>query len=189
MKSRILAGSVVAATLLVSLCLEGSGNARRKEISSTTRVVIDGRSFVSDDPSPDDLFLLKRELGRLGVRLPGVFTVREESTPPHPVFSGKLIDSPLPRFIKIPRLPAGLTAEHTLRMEGEGTPIDLVFGTLDTSGTSIRSRMISSGWRSASNAKNPGGVHMLQITHEKETSIVFLDEAEGAFLLLREMGR
>lgn len=189
MNRKILTGLAVAATLVVSLSLVGSGNARRKEISSTSRVVIDGRSFVSDESSPDDGSLLKRELGRLGVRLPGGFTLPEESAPSHPVFSGRLKDSPRPRSIDAPRLPAGLTAEHTLRMEGEGMPVNLVFGKLGTPGPSIRSGLLSSGWKSVSTGKNPGGTHVLQITHGKETAIVCLDEAEGTFLLFREVGR
>lgn len=189
MNRKILTGLAVAATLVVSLSLVGSGNARRKEISSTSRVVIDGRSFVSDESSPDDGSLLKRELGRLGVRLPDGFTLPEESAPSHPVFSGRLKDSPRPRSIDAPRLPAGLTAEHTLRMEGEGMPVDLVFGKLGTPGPSIRSGLLSSGWKSVSTGKNPGGTHVLQITHGKETAIVCLDEAEGTFLLFREVGR
>ncbi|MCR4309049.1 MAG: hypothetical protein NUW14_03340 [Deltaproteobacteria bacterium] len=189
MNRKILAGVAVAATLFVSLCLEGSGNARRKEISSTRRVVIDGRSFASDESSPDEGSLLKRELGRLGARLPDGFILPEESAPSHPVFSGRLKDSPRPRSSDAPRLPAGLTAEHTLRMEGEGLPVDLVFGKLGTPGPSIRSRLLSSGWRSASTGKDPGGTHVLQITREKETDIVCLDEAEGTFLLFREVGR
>ena len=134
MNRKILTGLAVAATLFVSLCLAGSGNARRKEISSTRRVVIDGRSFVSDESSPDDGSLLKRELGRLGVRLPDGFNLPEESDPSHPAFEGRLKDS-RPRVLEAPRLPAGLTAEHTLRMEGEGMPVDLVFGKLGSPGT------------------------------------------------------
>lgn len=189
MNRKILTGLAVAATLVVSLSLVGSGNARRKEISSTSRVVIDGRSFVSDESSPNDGSLLKREFGRLGVRLPDGFTLPEESAPSHPVFSGRLKDSPRPRSIDAPRLPAGLTAEHTLRMEGEGMPVNLVFGKLGTPGPSIRSGLLSSGWKSVSTGKNPGGTHVLQITHGKETAIVCLDEAEGTFLLFREVGR
>ena len=188
MNRKILTGLAVAATLFVSLCLAGSGNARRKEVSSTRRVVIDGRSFVSDESSPDEGSLLKRELGRLGVRLPDGFSLPEESGPSHPAFSGRLMDS-RPRPIEAPRLPAGLTAEHTLRMEGEGTPVDLVFGKLETPGPSIRSRLLSSGWKSASIGEDPGGTHVLQITRGKETSIVCLDEEEGTFLLFREVGR
>ena len=128
MNRKILTGLAVAATLFVSLCLEGIGIARRKEISSTSRVVIDGRSFVSDESSPAEGSVLKRELGRLGVPLPDGFNLPEESGPSHLVFSGKLQDSPRPRFIDKPRIPEGLIAEHTLRMEGEGAPVDLVFG-------------------------------------------------------------
>jgi hypothetical protein len=189
MNRKILTGLAVAGTLFVSLCLEGSGNALRKEISSTRRVVIDGRSFVPDESSADERSLLKRELGRMGVRLPDGFDVPEESAPSHPVFSGRLMDSPRPGAVDAPRLPAGLTAEHTLRMEGEGRPVDLVFGKMGTPGLSIRSSLLSSGWESVSTGKDPGGTRVLQIRREKETTIVCLDEAEGTFLLFREVGR
>jgi len=82
-----------------------------------------------------------------------------------------------------------LIAEHTLRMEGEGAPADLVFGKLDTAGSTIRSRLLSSGWKSLSIEKDPGGTRSLQFTHGKETAIVFLDEAEGTFLHFRQVGR
>jgi hypothetical protein len=189
MNRKIPAGLAVAATLLVSLCLAGSGDARKNEISSTRRVVIDGRSYVPDDSSPEDGSLLKRELGRLGVRLPDGFNETEEPGPQHPAFSRRLKESHRPRPNDAPRLPAGFTAEHILRMEGEGTPVDLVFGRLDTLGSSIRSALLSSGWKSASTGKNPGGTHVLQTDRGKETTIACLDEAEGTFLLFREVGR
>jgi len=185
MTRRILAGLVVAAALFASLCLVGSGNARRREISSTRRVVIDGRSFVSDECSSDEDSRLKRELDKFGVRLPDGFKFPGESAASHPALEGRLKESP-PLTVESPRLPAGLTAEHTLRMEGEGKPVDLVFGTLDTPGPSIRSRLLSCGWESLSTEKDPGRIHVLQLTRGKESSIVCLDEAEGAFLLFRE---
>ena len=189
MNRKILAGLAVAATLFVSLRLGGIGNARWNEISSTRRAVIDGRSFVPDESSPEDGSLLKRELGRLGVRLPDEFVLPEESGPSHPAFSGRLKESPRLRPIDAPRLPAGLTAEHTLRMEGEGTPVYLVFGRLATPGPSIRSGLLSSGWKSVTTGVDPGGTHVLQTDRGKETAIACLDEAEGTFLLFREMGR
>jgi hypothetical protein len=188
MKKKILAGLAVATTLFLSLCLVGNSIARRKEISSTRRVVIDGRSFVPDESSPDDDSLLRRELDKLDVRLPDGFHLPEETGPSHPALEGRLKES-MPRPVEAPRLPSGLTAEHTLRMEGEGKPVDLVFGKLVTPGPSIRSRLLSSGWESVSTGKDPGVAHVLQITRGKETAIVCLDEAEGAFLLFREVGR
>ena len=188
MNRKILAGLAVAATLYVSLCLAGSGNARRKDISSTRRVAIDARSFVSDVSSPDEGSLLEREIVRLGVRLPDGFDLPGESGPLHPAFEGRLKGSG-PRVLEAPRLPAGLTVEHTLRMEGEGMPVDLVFGTMGTPGPSIRSRLLSSGWKSVFTGKDSGGMHVLQISRGKETSIACLDEAEGTFLLFREVGR
>jgi len=189
MNRKIPAGLAVAASLFVSLCLVGNGNARRKEIFSTRRVVIDGRLFVPDESSPVDGSLLKRELVRRGVRLPDVFDLPEETAPSHPVFSGRLKYSDRQPAMETLRLPEGLTAEHTIGMGGEGSPVGLVFGKLVSPGPSIRSRLLSSGWKSVSTGKDPGGTHVLQITSGKETSLVFLDEAEGSFLLFREMGR
>ena len=188
MNRRILAGLAVAATSFVSLCLVGSGDARRKEISSTSRVVIDGRSFETDESSPDNGSLLMRELDRMGVRLPDGLTLPVESRPPHPALEGRLRES-RPRVLDAPRLPAGLTAEHTLRMEGEGMPVDLVFGRLDAPGPSIRSRLLSSGWESVPAGNGSGGLHVMQIRRGKETGIACLDDAEGTFLLLRDAGR
>jgi hypothetical protein len=185
---KFLKGLAVAATLFISLCLTASGNALRKEISSTRRVVIDGRSFASDESSPEEGSLVERELDRLGIRLPEGFNLHEDSGPLHPAFSRRLKDS-RPRVLEAPRLPAGLSSEHTLRMEGEGMSVDLVFGKLDTRGTSVRSSLLSFGWKSASTGEDPGGMHVLHITQGKETSIVCLDESEGTFLLFREMGR
>ena len=188
MNRKVPAGLAVAASLFVSLCLGEGGSAGSKEISSTRRVVIDGRSFVPDESSPDDGSLLEREVGRLGLRLPDGFHLPEETATSHPVFSGRLKESIRPPAIEAPRLPAGLTAEHALRMEGEGSPEDLVFGKLGTPGSSIRSRLLSSGWKSLSTEKDPGGTRVLQFSHGKETVIVFLDEAEGTFLLFRKVG-
>jgi hypothetical protein len=188
MNRKILAGLAAAATLCASLCVAGPGNARKKEISSTSRVVIDGRSFVSDESPPDDRSLLERELGGLGVRLPDGFDLPGEPGPSHPVFSGRLRESRT-RVPEPTRLPSGLTAEHTLRMEGEGSPVDLVFGTLGAPGPAVRSRLLSSNWESVSADTGSGGIHVLKIIHGKETSIVCLDDAESTFLLIREVGR
>ncbi len=189
MNPKILPGLAVAATLFISLRLDASGNERRKELSSTRRVVIDGRSFAPDESSSDEGSLLRREIGRLGIRIPDGFNLPGDAGSSHPAFSRRLKDS-RPRLLETPRLPAGLTVEHTLRMEGEGTPVDLVFGKLGTPGPSVRYRLLSSGWDSVSAVKDPpGGIHVLQTTRGKETTVVCLDEAEGAFLLIREVGR
>jgi len=186
---KILFGLAAATALIASLCIVGRGDAIKNKISSTRRVIVDGKAFVSDESSPDGVSLLKKELGRLGVRLPDGFELPEMPVPSHPVFHGRLKDSPKSRPDDAPRLPAGLTADHTLRMEGEGKPVDLVFGTMDSRGSSIRSRLLSSGWETVFTFDGPRLVQVLQFTRGKETDIVCLDEAEGAFLLFREVGR
>lgn len=189
MKRTFLPGLAVAMVLLLSFFLAGSVNARRKDLSSARRVIIDGRAFVSDESSTDERSLLEKELGRLGVRLPGEFALPEAPVSTHPAFSGRIAHSAGGGSIETPRLPAGLTAEHTLRTEGEGKPVALVFGRMGTRGPSIRNRLLSSGWKSVSTAEDPGVAHVLQVTRGKETTLACLDEAEGTFLLFREMGR
>jgi hypothetical protein len=188
MNGKPFAALAVAATLFVTLSVAGDGNARRREISTTRRVVVDGRPLVPDDPPPDGSPPLEREFRRLGVRLPDGFSLPGETGPSHPAFEGRLKDSP-PRSVEPARLPAGMTAEHSLRMEGEETQVDLVFGKLDATGPSTRNRLASSGWRSVSTGNGIGGTHVLHITQGKETSIACLDEAEGTFLLFREVDR
>lgn len=189
MKRALLPGLAIAAVLLLSFFLAGSVNARRNDLSSTRRVVIDERAFVSDESAGDERSLLKKELWRLGVRLPGEIVLPEAPVPEHPAFSGRLERSTGDGSIEAPRLPAGLTAEHTLRMEGEGKPVTLVLGRMGTRGSSIRARLLSTGWKSVSTAEGPGAARVLRITHGKETTLVCLDEAEGSFLLFREVGR
>ncbi len=189
MNRKILFGLAAATVLIASLCAVGRGNALRKETSSTRRVIVDGRRFVSDESTADGVSPLEKELGRLGVRLPGGFELPEMPVPSHPVFRGRLKDSPGSRPVDALRLPAGMIADHTLRMEGEGKPVDLVFGRMGSRGPSIRSRLLSSGWETVSTGDGPGLVQVLQSTKGKETRIVCLDEAEGAFLLFRQVGR
>lgn len=188
MNGKILVGLAVAATLLATLCLGQSVNARKKELSSTRRVFIDGNAFVSDESSSSGDPPLEKELERRGIHLPDGFTLMEGSGASHPAFSGRLTDSPS-RAPAMARLPPGLLPEHTLRMEGEGAEVDLVFGKMETRGPSIRSRLIPSGWISVSAGEEAGGIHVLQHSLGKETAVVCLDEREGTFLHFREVGR
>jgi hypothetical protein len=188
-KRKVLFGLAAATALFVPLCVAGRGDALRKEISSTRRVTVDGRSFLPDETSPGGVSLLRKELGRLSVRLPDGFELPEEPVPSHPAFFGRLKESAGSQPIDSPRLPEGLTADHTLRLEGEGKPVDLVFGRIGSRGPSIRTRLLSSGWETVSTGEGPRLVHVLQTNRGKETAIVCLDEAEGAFLLFREVGR
>ena len=188
MNRKILAGVAVTAPIFLSLLSAGSGNARGKEVSSTRRFLIDGRSFASDESPFGAGSPLKRELCRLGVGVPDGFALPEESHPPHPALEGRLKES-RPQVPEPLRLPAGLNVEHTLRMEGEGAPVDLVFGTLGARGPSIRSRLLSSGWESVSDGGGPGGMCVLRFVRGKEAGIVCLDDSDGTFLLVREVGR
>lgn len=96
-------------------------------------------------------------------------------------------DSPRPG--SPPALPRGLTAEHTLRLDSYPGATDLVIGKLSVRGASIRNRLADEGWEVHGQAGATGLPWLLEKRTGKETTVVWLDEAEGTFLLIRETGR
>lgn len=173
MKRKIVAaGAGIAVGCFLVALLASRGDALRKDLSTTHRVEIDGKSFVRDDaPSGDS------------DPIPG------SAAKGHPVFSGRLKESPGNRSgIPFP-LPRGFTVDRSIRLEGEGKPVDLAIGRLEVRGPSVRSRLLSEGWEAASSPTEPGIIRVLRIRHGKESAVVCLDETEGAFLFFREGGR
>jgi len=189
MRRAILFGATCATLVLFAVCLAGRGDARKKDLSSTRWVTIDGESFVREESSMEEPALILREIAKRNVRLPDGFDLRNLHSPPNAVYSGRVVDSPRPISAAAVRLPAGLAGEHTIRMEGEGEPLELVFGRTAGKGPAVRNRLLASGWESLPvfDAANP--LHVLQKTSGKETTVVCLDEKEGEFLLFREVGR
>lgn len=189
MRRTILFGATCGTIVLFAFGLSGRGDAWKKDLSCTGRVTIDGKSFVRDESSLDEPSLIHREMAKRNIRVPDGFDLRILHSPPNAVYSGRVVDSPRPIPAAAIRLPAGLAGEHAIRMEGEGKPIELVFGRTAGKGSGARNRLLDSGWESLPVLDAAPPLHVLQKSSGKEMTVVCLDEKEGEFLLVREVGR
>ena len=155
----------------------------------TSSVTIDGRTFRTEESGTDDLVLLQRVFEKFGVPPPEDFNKPETPGVRPSIFSGRLVEVAAAGSPKQPPVPRGLIPEHSLRLESGSGPVDLLFGKMDRGGASVRNRLAGEGWELAAPGDNPGRVQVLEKATGKEKAIVCLDEAEGAFLLIREGGR
>lgn len=177
----------IAAVFLLLLPVAGYVEARRGNLSPTTRATLDGQTFEADESAPGDFSKLRREVGRMGVVLPHDFEFREDLLPyRHPAFSGKLSGTSRSSARKKQDVPHGLREEHSLFLEGEGDTVELVYGAIEFRGV-VRSRLEAEGWECFIAGEGTGGTTVLRRTRGKEVSIVWLDETEGEFLLVREV--
>jgi hypothetical protein len=155
----------------------------RKPLSSTKGFIIDGKRFLVEESAGDDLSLLGRELTRQGlnVHLPG------KPSATHPFFADALredVGNILPPAMS---LPPGFRPERTLRLESVTGPIDLAFGEIDVSGRTARNRLSASGWECVARDDIPSATSVATQKKGRETAIVFLEEKEGKFLLVRRL--
>ncbi|RJP22580.1 MAG: hypothetical protein C4529_05415 [Deltaproteobacteria bacterium] len=179
----------ICAVVLLVLTIAAYVDARRRDISSIIRTTIDGDTFITDDSPAGDSTMLARELGRWGIALPDHPEIKQESlSSPHPAFSGRLCGAPRPIPPRRPEVPGGLRGDHTLSMEREGNPVDLVFGKI-VSRSAVRSTLETGGWECSNPVDGSGAPTVLKRSRGKEVSVVWLDEAKDEFLLVREMGR
>ena len=155
----------------------------RKPLSSTKGFIIDGKRFLVEESAGNDLSLLSRELTRQGLNvvLPG------KPSATHPFFDDALREDvgniPPPAM----SLPPGFHPERTLRLESGTGPIDLAFGEIDVSGRTARNRLSASGWECVARDDIPPATSVATQKKGRETAIVFLEEKEGKFLLVRRL--
>ncbi len=182
---------VLSAGFVLLLSLFGAGKvaALRKAASLPIGVTIDGMSFFADESADGDATLLRRELARLGVQPPDAIEIPAGSRNPHPAFSAKLAGSPEQRRVDPPDVPSELKAEHTVRKDEGDRTVELVIGRMEHTGDSIRSRLAAKGWTPVSTGGGARLPRMLESTRGKETAVVFLDETEGTFLIVRKLDR
>jgi hypothetical protein len=190
MKRKILYGSLSAFAVLSSIIIATAGDARKTRFPAATEVSIDGMSFAADESLSNDSTLLRRELEKLGLRPPEPFDIPEGTGDRNPVFSEKLVGSLKPRTAGAPKVPRGLTTDHSLRMSGDSGTVEIVTGKLEPGGGgAISARLAADGWAPVSMERNPRISRMLRKAQGKETTVVCLDETEGSFLLLRKLER
>ncbi len=188
MKSAVSSGLCIGLACLLSLAGTGVVNARKAGLSTTTRVTIDGKSYVSETFPGREADSLRRTLERLGVELPAGFEIPDEAGTEHPVSCGGLVESP-GRAVPSSAAPWGLTAEHAIRLEGDEHSIELVLGRMNPAGSAVHTRLLSDGWVSASQEKDAGNPRVLRKASGKEAAVACLDETERTFLLVRKVVR
>jgi hypothetical protein len=188
MRRTIVFGLAACAALFALCAASGTVDALKPESSSPTIFTIDGMSFRSDASGPGDAALLRRELHNLGVTDPEALDFPEEPPASNPAFAEKLVGTGQARPTDTPEIPRGLTREHALRMSGGNRTVDLVFGRMDSGGSSVSARLAADGWIPVS-IEGTASPRMLQRSRGKETTVVCLDDREGTFLLFRRLER
>jgi hypothetical protein len=161
--------SVCAAALLLAATLPFRADARRNGYRPNGRVTIDGKSFLAELP--------REPAGPVGAGRrqpfhPDALVASKESPP----------DAP-------PALPPVLNPEHTLSFEAESGMADIAVGRLQSQGPTARRRLAADGWVEPAGEDSGGSLRLLEKRNGKEKAIVFLDEADGTFLFLREGSR
>jgi hypothetical protein len=185
----LILGAFSVAVLLAAVFSPVRGDSVGIGPPSTSSVTIDGRTFRTEESGTDDLVLLQRVFEKFGVKPPEDFDTPETPGVRPSIYSGRLVEVAAAVSPKQPPVPRGLIPEHSLRLESGSGPVDLLFGKMDRRGASVRNRLAGEGWELAAPGDHPGRVQVLEKATGKEKAIVCLDEAEGAFLLVREGGR
>ena len=190
MKRKSFFPAVACTTVLILAAFSPvRGDSPRPGTSPAGRVTIDGSSFLPGDPARDDFSTVRREFEKFGVEAPPEFGDPEGGRREHPAFRNRLVGVEASPSGDTPALPRGLIAEHTLRLESPTGPVDLVLGRINGQGASMRNRLADDGWEYPGQGEATGPPWLLEKRNGKETAVVFLDEAEGTFLLFRETGR
>jgi len=180
----LVAGTVIAVSLLA---LEAA-NARRIG-SGTTKVSIDGMSFIVENPSIDSRSALRRELAGLGIDITDGVVNFDEIRHVKPVIPEKPMATRKTSLEKAPRVPEGFKADHTLTMSGENGTVELVMGNIKRGSGSTAARLETDQWSKAETAGDRSFPKIFRKSRGKETDIVCLDEKKGTFLLLRRVER
>lgn len=84
-------------------------------------------------------------------------------------------------------LPFRFRAEHSLQLESRDGLVDIASGKVYPKGDPSRKVLADSGWKIVDTKERGMAGCIAMIRYERETSIVFLEEREGAFLLIRHL--
>lgn len=84
-------------------------------------------------------------------------------------------------------LPHGFRSEHRMRFESDNGPVDLVFGDIPVHGPGSMESLSASGWQRIIRDHTPNGLSVAMKKCGKEVNIVFLEEGNRKFLLIRRM--
>ena len=188
MKRKSILFLVAGTAIAVSLLAIEAVNARRIG-SGTTKVSIDGISFLVENPFLDSRSAMQQEFARLGVDVPEGVINLDEARSLKPVVPEKLMATRKTNQEKAPRVPEGFKVDHTLKLSGEDGTIELFMGTIKRENGSAAAHLEADRWTRAEMAGDRSFPKTFRKNRGKETDIVFLDEKKGIFLLLRRLER
>jgi len=188
MKRKSILFFVAGTAIAVSLLAFEAVNARRTG-SDTTKISIDGRSFLVETPFLDSRSAMRQEFARLGVDVPEGIIDLDEARSLKPVIPEKLTATRKTNQEKAPRIPEGFKVDHTLKLSGTNGTIELFMGTIKRENGSGAARLDADRWIRSEMAGDRSFPKIFRKNRGKETDIVCLDEKKGIFLLLRRLER
>ncbi len=183
MRRRMLAAPLACLALLAA-AVPALPSRRQTPFPRAKSYVVDGRRYVLERSSGGDLDLLRREVKRLGVDAPllGV------SSPPSSVFRDAVAEEAAGGNIAPFPLPPVFRPEKVMRTVSESGVIDLAFGSFDRKGPSLLEHLRAARWECLPAVIAGGGVSAAAtLAKGKEAYLVFLEEKEGRFLVLRRL--
>ena len=153
-------------------------------ISITRSFSLNGRWYSVGKPSGTES-IMREELSRRGF---DVTRIPEVTGDPGDVFLDTLSEQSSRNKRSRPySLPFSFRAENSMQMESDGGIIDITYGNVSPKGSVARKNLAAKGWKIAEAGKSAGPVSIATISKGRETFIVFLEEKEGACLLIREL--
>jgi hypothetical protein len=152
-------------------------------LSVTRSFSLDGKWYSVGNPASVDS-VMRKELGKRG---------NDISRIPSDILNadGFLVDvlSDIPAKTRMHPilLPSRFRAENRLQMESGDGFIEIASGKVYPKGDSFRKRFADSGWKIVEAKERGKPSCIATIRHEKEISIVLLEEREGSCLLIRHL--
>lgn len=157
-----------------------------QHISSTRSFSIDGMRYTLEPSGESDISLVRRELAKDGIDLPG--DPGEQPAPP-PALSFVLTperkDRPSRRF----PIPASFVIRHALRLTNDVGEVEIVYGTTRNPPRESSRRLRARGWSCPVPDDRARESTVATYTQGKEKLLAFLEANGGGFLLVRRMDR
>jgi hypothetical protein len=180
-KTGLLVAASLSGLVILFAALPARTERNQGPASRTKAYSVDGRKFIPNPSAGDDLDPLRREFEKLGFgeSFPGL------SSPQSLVFRPPLVEDAAGGAIPPPPLPQGFRLERIIRMDSDIGSVDLGYGSTEHRGVSLLDRMRAARWECL--PAGGGGISAATIRKEKESSLVFLEEKEGKFLIIRRL--
>lgn len=179
----LLLAAPLAGLALLLAAIPALPSRRQNPLSRTKSYAIDGRRYVLEPCAGSDLDLLRREVKRLGVDA----ALQGPSASPSFAFRDAVVEEAAGGKIPPFPLPTDFRTEKVMRTVSDSGTVDLAFGSFAHRESSPLERLRAARWDCRPAGKSGGGVSAATLTKRKDTYLVFLEEKEGRFLVLRRM--